>query len=183
MTTVAAAKPALFIVAASSRFARGRVERVVVKGIDELRGSPSEETVALADSLRLADGRIHAWSIHTSRRFERAWELMSMGDWMLFYQMGFFSAAARVSEHIDSPDLAAAIWGEHEAEELRRVIAFNEAHAVWAKAWPYREIVGGRFMGFRRLAEERQEQVRATYGSVEAFVRQSIIPQRSPREP
>lgn len=173
---------ALFIVAASSKIARGRVERVVVKGLDALRGAPTPEVVSLADSFRQGDGRLHAWSIRPSTNLNRAWNEMRPGDWLVFYQMGFISAAGKVSHREDSPGLAAAVWGDHEAEDLRRVITFDETQATWAAIWPHRELLGARFLGFRRMGEERQRALREQYGSVEEFVRRYILTQRSPRE-
>ncbi len=105
---------------------------------------------------------------------------MSAGDWLLFYQMGFFSAAASVGTRIESHALAAAIWGIEEADELQRVILLRESHPVWAKAWPHREILGARFMGFRRLADERQDVLRKAYGSADAFVRKAVLTQKRP---
>lgn len=182
MTSPPSDEPSLFIVAASSKFARGRVERVVVKGLDTLRGSPSAEIAALADSLRQGDGLLHAWSIRPSGNLDRAWNAMRPGDWLVFYQMGFISAAAKVAHREDSPALAAAIWGDHEAEELRRVIAFDESYATWAAIWPHREILGARFLGFRRMSDERQQALRSKYGSVDLFIRRLILTQRSPRD-
>ena len=174
-----AGSAALFIVAASSRLARGRVARTVVRGLDTWKAPPDTESESVVRRMRDADGRVHAWSIRGGVRLESSWQSVSPGDWFLFYQAGFFSAAARVGATFENQSLAAAIWGADEAENLRRVVLFDEAKGVWAPAWREREVLGARFLGFRRVAADRQSAIRHSYESVEAYMRKVFLPTTS----
>lgn len=178
------ASAAVFIVAASSRIARNRAERLVVAGVQTLRSGVSEADAAFLDLNRQADGRVHAWSVRDSPPLAKYWAHAKPGDWMLFYQMGFITIAARVRATIESEAIAGGMWGPDEANDLRRIVIFDESWPIWASVWPHADLIGSRFLGFRRAAEDRQEAIRRKYGSVDAFVRKALIPQkRPPREP
>ncbi len=103
---------------------------------------------------------------------------------MLFYQMGFITIAARVGATIESEAIAAGMWGRDEASDLRRIVIFDESWPIWATVWAHTDLIGSRFLGFRRAAEDRQAAIRQKHGTLDAFVRKSLIPQkRPPREP
>lgn len=172
----------LFIVAASSRQARTRAERTVVKGIDVKTGPGARTTSELLARTRLDDGILRAWSIRASPPLVSRWERVRPRDWMLFYESGFFGIAARVSEAVESPAIAALLWGQENAEDLRYVVAFDEVWPIHAEVWPHREEVGARFLGFRRSGEDRQALIRARYGSVDNFVRAQIVPHKRTRK-
>lgn len=178
------ATPALFIVAASSRLARTRAERLVVTGVQSLRSDVASAEAAFIEMNRKSDGRLHAWSIRDAPALANYWKLAMPGDWMLFYQMGFITIAARVRATIESEAIAAGMWGPDEASDLRRIVVFDEAWPIWASVWPHSYLIGARFLGFRRVAADRQAAIREKYGSLDAFVRKVLIPQkRPPREP
>lgn len=172
--------PAVFIVAASSRLARTRAERLVVVGVQSLRRDVSTEEAAFLDLSRQADGRIHAWSIRDASLLAKHWERARPGDWMLFYQMGFITIAARVRATIESEAIAGGMWGPGEAKDLRRIVFFDEAWPIWASVWPHANLIGSRFLGFRRVAEDRQAAIREKHGSLDAFVRKALIPKKRP---
>lgn len=103
---------------------------------------------------------------------------------MLFYQMGFITIAARVASTVESETLASGVWGSDQGIDLRRIVAFDEVWPIWATVWPHRELIGARFLGFRRVAADRQEAIKKAHGSVEGFVRKALVPhKRLPRRP
>jgi len=175
---------ALFIVAASSRLARTRAERLVVSGVESLRGAVAPTDQAFVDRNRQPDGRLHVWSIRDSPTLANHWQRIRPGDWMLFYQMGFITIAARVASTVESETLASGVWGSDQGIDLRRIVAFDEVWPIWATVWPHRELIGARFLGFRRVAADRQEAIKKAHGSVEGFVRKALVPhKRLPRRP
>ena len=175
---------ALFIVAASARLARTRAERVVVVGVERLRVDVAAADEVFVHEHRQPDGRLHVWSIRDSPTLANYWGRIRPGDWMLFYQMGFITIAARVAGTVESESLASGVWGPDEAQDLRRLVAFDEVWPIWATVWPHRELIGARFLGFRRVSAEKQEAIKKAYGSIEEFVRNGLVPhKRPPRQP
>ena len=174
---------ALFIVAASSRLARTRAERLVVLGVETLRGDVSGTDQLFVDENRQPDGRLHVWSVRDSPTLANYWQRIRPGDWMAFYQMGFITIVARVKCTVESESVARGVWGPDEANDLRRIVAFDEVWPIWATVWPHRELIGARFLGFRRVAADKQVAIKKAYGSVESFVRKALVPhKRPPRE-
>lgn len=171
---------AIYIVAASSRLARTRAERLVVSGIAGLRDDPHPDDQAWLEQYRQPDGRLHVWSIRDTPILAKYWARIRPGDWLLFYQMGFFTIAARVALTADSETIAGGVWGPDEAVDLRRLVIFDECWPIWATVWPHRELIGARFLGFRRVSEDRQIAIRKAHGSADVFVRKVLIPQKRP---
>jgi hypothetical protein len=171
---------AVFIVAASSRLARARAERLVVTGLASLRGDPDSDTVVWFEQNRQVDGHLHVWSVRDTPSLAKYWARIRPADWLLFYQMGFITIAARVARTLDSEAIAGGVWGPDEARDLRRLIVFDECWPIWASVWPHRDLIGARFLGFRRVAEARQEAIRVAYGSADGFARKALILQKRP---
>jgi hypothetical protein len=183
-TKAAAQHAAIYIVAASSRLARTRAERLVVSGLADLRGIPHPDDQAWLEKNRQPDGRLHIWSIRDTPALAKYWGRIRPADWLLFYQMGFITIAARVALTLESETIAGGVWGPDEAQDLRHLVVFDECWPIWASVWPHRELVGARFLGFRRVAEDKQAAIRSAYGSAGGFVRKALIPQkRPPRDP
>jgi hypothetical protein len=143
------------------------------------RPLPQEVASLVAEHI-LPDNRLHLWSVRNSAPTIQYWRSIAPGDWFLFYQMGFITIAARASTALDSQALAAVVWGRDQGEALRYMVVFGETRPVWAKVWPFREELGARFLGFRRVSPSRLDVVRQRFGSVETFVATQIVPSKRP---
>ena len=168
----------LFIVAASSRLARSRADRMVVEGMSTERLLPKlndPDDIEFVQRYEY-DGRLHVWSIRESPSPILHWSRMRADDWTLFYNGGFFGAVAKVAATLESRSLASAVWGTSEADELRHLVVFKDVTHVWAAAWQLRDLLGDRFLGFRRLADTRVTPLRDQFGSISNFIVTQILP-------
>jgi hypothetical protein len=170
--------PAVFVVAASSLLAQRNATRAVVKGIEPSRVDGILKALGSEQPPRNSAGYVSVWAINSSLR--NYWQRMRPSDWVLFYQRGFISIAARVAYTVESRELASAIWGPGQADSLRLSLILQEVTHTWAPAWALREELGGRFLGFRPLGKDRLGHIRVTYGSIDAFVTMTVLSHRPP---
>lgn len=174
-------KPAsLFIVAASAHVARRRVDRAVASGLDIKSlssGLRDEAAHEFMNSHAAPDGKLHVWSIRDSPNLRRVWMRFHANDWVLFYSEGFFTWAAKVAATTESLTLARAVWGQaSDAEEYPLMIAFSRVQHVEASAWKYRAQVGSRFLGFRRVSDDRRDALVRRFGSLDGFIEDAAKP-------
>jgi hypothetical protein len=98
----------LFLVPAADAAARRNFERTVMAPVSagQLRGL-SKESRRLASHAPLG---LAAWGTKAGSKVS-TWEMMTPGDWVLFYFEGRFPVAGRVLLREHSPTAARRLWG------------------------------------------------------------------------
>lgn len=168
----------LYVVPVSARAVRGRADRAVVDGVDADRLLAAADDGSCDALTRLARQRrakrFHVWAVRASSRIRGTWSRVQRGDWFVFYSRGRIFAVARVFDTCESQSLATALWGAADAADFRYLVLFDQVASLDVPAWEYRSVLGGRFIGFRRLSDDLRATLSRKYGSVEEFIQHEL---------
>lgn len=162
----------IYIVPVSARAAKARADRAAIRGV-ETRAITEKLKAEGAELPKLPRGskdKLHLWAIRSTPQFRGTWGRIEPGDWFLFVSRGFIFGCARVFGRFESRPLATALWGAADGSEFRLLILFDEVRQLDVPAWDFRPVLGGRFIGFRRLGDDLRGTMVRKYGSVDEFV-------------
>lgn len=168
----------LFIVAASSRMARGRVKRSVLDGRDSASLTRlSDDDASFVAEVSDDQDRVRLWGVRDSPRLRGTWGKLAEGDWVLFFARGFLFAAGRVARTHASSALGKTLWGDPAGAEFGLTIGFGSAVSLEVPASTYRSVLGARFLGFRQVNEEWRGAIVRRFGSVDEFIERELVEQ------
>ncbi|HXV33553.1 MAG TPA: hypothetical protein VD769_06055 [Gaiellaceae bacterium] len=177
MTDIDVRERQLYIVPVSAPVARARATRTVFGGVKvaSLGAAQSDGSCELiAEFSKDPACLIHVWAVRASRQLRGTWSRIATGDWFLFYSRGTILGAARVHGTCESGSMADALWGSAGGSEFRLFVIFDRVERLEVPAWTYREVLGSRFIGFRRLSDDLRGALVRRFGSVDAFVEKEL---------
>lgn len=167
----------LYIVPVSARSARARANRFAVAGVQPStiphEGENGCDPIAELTKRKDVD-RVHLWAVRASGHLRGTWSRIAPGDWFLFYSRGRIFGVARVFGTCESRSTASALWGPADGSEFRLLVIFDQVKELDVPAWDYRSVLGGRFIGFRRLSDDFRGTLIRKFGSVDEFAEKEL---------
>jgi hypothetical protein len=167
----------LYVVPVSARAPRARADRFAIKGVEPsalLRGVESDCEPVAELSARDGEQRLHVWAVRSSGHLRGTWSRIAPGDWFLFVSRGRIFGVARVFGTCESRATATALWGPTDGSEFRLLVVFDRVQELDVPAWEYRSVLGGRFIGFRRLSDDFRGALVRKFGSVDDFAQREL---------
>lgn len=175
----------LYLVPVSAQVARARAKRFAFQGTDGtplLRAADDVSRDALTRLQKQTKAeRINLWAVRSGAHLQGTWSRIQPGDWFLFYARGRIFGSARVFDICESRSIATALWGHEDGSAFSLLVLFDQVEQLSLPAWDYRSVLGGRFIGFRRLSDEFRTTLIRRFGSVDDFV-QIELPKASAKD-
>jgi len=123
------------------------------------------------DEFDMENGRYWGTNKSRSKQKETHFEMLSSGDFLLFYLKGIYVGVGTCGRTYDHPDFAEFLWDTRDSRWIYSVENFKrmyvdktvvaEALGMSVKYYPH---------GFSRVTDQRAKELVERYGSVESFI-------------
>jgi MoxR-like ATPase len=167
----------IFVFTAGDPSARAHLDDSITKPIPletALAHLPPEDHASIS-ALDAKDG-LFAWGAIPGPQNRPRWAAMREGDIALCVYESRYRYIARVLKKVESEELARAVWGQDPQGRTWSLIYFlSEPQKLDVPLIELASYLHQGYMGFTRISDQKVDEIRAAFGTLDKFVEQQFL--------
>ncbi|MEQ8314873.1 MAG: AAA family ATPase [Gammaproteobacteria bacterium] len=167
----------IFVFTAGNSAARSHLDDSIINSVSrELVYEHFQKSLHSELSVIEQEHGFYAWGAVPGKQNTGRWERLKVSDWVLCVFDSTYKYLARIVSKYDNPECARAIWGNDPSGKTWQLMYFlTKPREIDVPLTALSSLLSERYMGFTRTSDERLDEIRELYGSIDNFINSVFV--------